>query len=788
MEEDRRLAAIMFTDMVGYTALMGADEDQAFHLLRKNREIHHQIVRKHQGKWLKEMGDGILVSFHTASQAVRCADEILKAASKEGIALRIGIHQGEVVFAGGDALGDGVNLASRLQQAAEPGSIHISEAVYREIHNKPYVVTEFVGSRTLKNVPEPMGVYRVYCTDAKGQEPVPARPPRKSLLRRPWWHAALALLVLCGGLLAGLYLIPRLRSTADGPARGPETDKSVAVMPITFLGDDPEKKYLADGVMDAIISHLAKIRGLRVIAKTSVERYRDHPADVRDIGRHLHVRYLLESSFQMHGSQVRLITQLINTRDGGHLWSEEFDRDWSDIFQVQSEVARTIAETIRVNLSPDEKARIETAPTRDLTAYDFFLRGIEYMRRSYGEQDLRYARQMFEQSIRLDSAFALAWMGLASTGRSMYWFSYDISEENLQNIKKHLDKALALAPSDPEIRLEEARYWYHCGRDYARSLALLEKLNTERPDNDEVYSWMGYVYRRMGEFQKALDFQLRAIELNPAAWDYWWNVSQTYRVLRAYPDAMRCNHRTLELNPSNAEAYTGIAEICLAMGELQQAGDFLRENEKFVASDDVQRFKAHLAYFGRNYEEAIGILRSMPLEVISVQDAYFTNNQMLGLYSRSAGDSAGAHRYFTAERNLLLSELAASPADSRLYASLGIVSAGLGMKKEALEAGRKAMEMLGPERDALAGGDNEHDMIMILLMLGEYGEALDRLAVLIRHNGFLTSELLNLDPFWDPVRDHPKFQAIVGNPEFRASKESPPQLPAVSGTLPDPGN
>lgn len=788
MEEERRLAAIMFTDMVGYTALMGADEDQAFHLLRKNREIHHQIIRKHQGKWLKEMGDGILVSFHTASQAVRCADEIRKAASKEGIALRIGIHQGEVVFAGGDALGDGVNIASRLQQMAEPGSIHISEAVYREIHNKPYVVTEYAGVRSLKNVSEPMGVYRVYCEGTEGQEPTVGRPPRKGGMRRSWFYAALAFLILCGGLLAGLYLVPQLRSPAAGPAMGPEADKSVAVMPITFLGEDPEKKYLADGVMDAIISHLAKIRGLRVIAKTSVERYRDHPADVREIGRDLNVHYLLESSFQMHGSQVRLITQLISTRDGGHLWSEEFDRDWSDIFQVQSEVARTIAETIRVNLSPDEKARLETAPTRDLTAYDFFLRGMEYMRRSYGEQDLRYARQMFEQSIRLDSGFALAWGGLASAGRSMYWFSYDISEENLLDIEKHLGKALALAPSDPEIRLEEARYWYHCGRDYARSLALLEKLNAELPDNDEVYSWMGYVYRRMGEFHKALDYQLRAIELNPAAWDYWWNASQTYRVLRAYPDAMRCNRRTLELNPSNAESYTGMSEIYVAMGELQQAGDFLGKHEQFVPSDDVQRFKAHLAYLGRNYEEAIRILRAMPLEVISVQDAYFTNNQMLGLYSRSAGDSDGAQRYFTAERNLLLDELAASPADSRLYASLGIVSAGLGMKKEALEAGRKALEVLGPERDALAGSNNEHDMIMILLMLGEYGEALDRLGALIRHNGFLTSELLNLDPFWDPVRDHPKFQAIVDNPEFRATPGSAPPLPAVSGKLPDPGH
>lgn len=274
----------MFTDIVGYTALMGSDEERAFQLLRKNRNIQRPLIRKHHGEWLKEMGDGVLASFYTASDAVRCAGEIQHAAHAAGISLRIGIHEGEVVFAGGDVLGDGVNIASRLEEMAAAGCIFVSGAVYRDIKNKAGIDAVFVEEKSFRNVDEPIRVYKVSCRET---EPLLPEARRLTVIRWPWRYAAAGMLVLLAGILVWRVWMPANSGIIAKRAVTSVTDNSIAVLPFLYLSEDPDKKYLAEGVADAITSHLARISELRVTARTSVERYRNHSMDVRDIGKEL---------------------------------------------------------------------------------------------------------------------------------------------------------------------------------------------------------------------------------------------------------------------------------------------------------------------------------------------------------------------------------------------------------------------------------------------------------------------------------------------------------------------
>lgn len=767
MEENRRLAAIMFTDIVGYTSLMGSDEDRAFQLLRKNRNIQRPLIRKYRGEWLKEMGDGVLASFYTASDAVRCAGEIQRASKEEGINLRIGIHEGEVVFAGGDVLGDGVNIASRLEEMAAPGCIYISGAVYRDIKNKTGIDAVFVGEESFKNVDEPIRVYKSSCRETGTLLP---EDKRLTLGRWPWRFGAVGMVILFAGIFIWRMWMPANHGITAKRAINSVTDNSIAVLPLLYLSEDPDKKYLAEGVADAITSHLARIGELRVTARTSVERYRDHSMDVRDIGKELSVGYLLEGSFQMHGNEVRLIVQLINTGDGSHVWSNEYDREWSDIFKVQSEVAQAIAGAIRVAVSPLERTVIEEAPTRDLTAYEFYLRGKEYRRLGFGESDFRYAFEMYERSIEIDSGFVLPWVGLASICRELYWFYHDRSEESLTLARSYLDRAKALAPALKEVRLEEARYLYHCRLDHQRSLAILESLNADYPRDDQIILWMAYVYRRMGDFSKSLDYNNRAIDLNPTEWEMWSNAAFTYIALREYGDAERYLRRSMDLNPSYSDIYKLMGHFYIRTGHLEKAKKFIADHEIDLPAHEVKFFRSWMELLSRNYDAALGIAMSMSEDEIQDQDRLFTKQTLLGFIFRAVGEEERAARHFEIERDLMLGKIGISQYDHRLYRTLGIAYAGLGAKEKAQEAIAKAIKLLNLSLDPFGGYEPEIDRAIILVMIGKYDEALVRLSDILSRHGRLTSDFLEVDPVWDPVRNRADFKALVSNPAYRVSK------------------
>jgi len=762
MPEDRRLAAIMFTDIVGYTALMGSDEDKAFKVLRKNREIHRPLIKKYRGKWLKEMGDGILASFNSPSDAVRCANEIQIASKKVGIPLRIGVHEGEVVFEGGEILGDGVNVASRLEELAEEGCTNISDAVYKNIKNKAGIIAKFIDEKTLKNVDEPIKVYRVHC-DESIEDKIESSKDQKLIktgIKSKYY-------LLAGGIviIVALFLIWQYMPIKESV----ELDKSIAVLPFDYLNEDQNKRYQADGVMNTIISHLNKIKELRVIAKISTEKYRDNPTDPREIGNELNVSYLLEGSFQMIENDVRLSFGLISTIDGGTVWFDEYDRKWEDIFKLQSEVAQTIANEIKVIITPEEKRNIETITTSDITAYEYYLRGEEYRNRSFEEQNYRYTIQMYEKAIEIDPEFTLAWVGLAAASRYIYWFYYDRSEEHLSKTKHYLDKALSLSPQSKEVLLEEGLYQYHCRFDYPKALQILEKLKADYPNDDELYFWIGAVYRRMGEFRKSLENTDHAISLNSSEWSYWQSAGLTLRFLNEYNQAEEYLKKVIDLNPSIYEPYWFLVNLYSLTGDVKKAKEFLKNNPEFIDHPAIILLRGNIEVLDGNYEKAIQITESLSDGTINQSDYFGSKHLQLGLIYFIISNEEMAVKHFETERIFLEEKIKELNNDSRLYSSLGIIYAGLGMKEEAIEAGRKAIEILGFNKDASGGFYNEMDLTKILLMVEEYDEVLSRLEFLLNQNGNISVELLKIDPFWNPIKDMERFKEIISNPKYQVS-------------------
>ena len=774
--QSRQLAAIMFTDIVGYTALMQQNEEKAIQAREKHRRIFNSITEKHKGRILQYYGDGTLSIFDSAIDAVKCGIELQLGFQEDPvIPVRIGIHTGDIIFSEEEIIGDGVNIASRIESLAVPGSVFISDKVYDEIKNQVSIETSMLSAFKLKNVEKPVQVYAISNVglvvpspdDIEGKVSAESTSifEKEIPLRKKGQSKILYTIFV---VIAIVMVIITYQKFGDKKNRDEDNlDKSIAVLPIKSLSDDPEKQYLADGVMDAITTHLAKIRELRVIARTSLERYKDQAKDVRDIGQELNVNFLLEGSFQMYGDDAMLTVQLINTNDGSHIWSNEYEREWKDIFAVQSEVAQAIAKKIKVIITPGIKQEIESIPTSDLTAYDYYLRGNEYLQRSYDQQDYRYAIQMYQRATEIDPKFTLAWVGLAAASRFIYWMYYDRSEEQLLRIKKYLDKALTLSPQSKEVLLEEGKYHYHCKRDYPKALQILEKLESEYPNDDELYAWIGYVYRRMGEFRKSLEYHDHAILLNPSNWEYWLNAGITLVVLREYNNAEKYIKKAIDLNPSAYRPYMDLLNLYSVTGDVKKAKDFLKNNQEYNDHPVIKHKRSDIDILDGNYEEAIQITESLSDDEIKALDFYRSKHLQLGLIHHMMSNEKMAVKHFEAERIFLEEKIKELNNDSRLYSSLGIAYAGLGNKSKAIEAGKKAIEILGLNTDALWGFYTEMDMAKILLMVGEYDGVLSRIENLLDQSGYISVELLKIDPFWNPVREMDRFKEIISNPKYQ---------------------
>ena len=508
--EERRLAAIVFTDICGFTEIMSQNETKAMALLEQQRALLKPIISNFNGEWLKEIGDGVLIAFPSPVKAVTCSLEIQRIlAHNSELTLRIGIHIGDVIQKDGDVFGDAVNIASRLETLAEPGGICVSERVHEDIKNKPDISTSFQEEQLLKGVDKPIKVYSIFTQ--MGTAPERAEKPAETKTKiKPNY-----------GLFAGigaLFLIALFyfKTSKEKMAGSDYDSKSIAVLPFNNLSNDIDDEYFADGMTEDILTELSKIQDLMVISRTTIMKYKGTTKSLKEIGKELSVATILEGSVRRVGNRVRITGQLINTANDHHIWAEKFDRDIEDIFAVQDEVATAIANVLRIKLSDKEARLISSSQTESIEAYDLYIKGrsISY---SYSLSNLYKAINYFNEAIKIDPNYALPYAGIARSKTTLTFFLFhddDFSKEQLKEAKFHAEKAITLGPEEAEVQFTMGLYLNRLN-DHS-SYKYLKKAIELNPSHAHAHDEIGDYYLDIhGDLDQAIDWYEKALKLDP---------------------------------------------------------------------------------------------------------------------------------------------------------------------------------------------------------------------------------------------------------------------------------
>jgi len=597
--KNRRLAAIMFTDIVGFSRHMGSNEARMLRLL----EVHNQIIQRtaaeHHGTVIKTVGDAFLVDFPSVVNAVQCAQQIqaqfwthnAATESTEQIHVRIGIHLGDIVQKNGDVFGDGVNIASRLQGLAEPDTICISDVVYRDVAKKLDVAAVVsLGQPKLKNIDQRFPVYMLVSEHADGARQ-PLRTWGSQFIRRtsivPW--VAVALLLVVGAVIATWYLSPLRSGTQPSapsiqtkPSALPLPDKpSIVVLPFDNMSKDPEHEYFSNGITEVLTADLSRIASLFVIARNTAFTYKGKAANVQDVGRELGVRYALEGSVQKTSEQVRIVAQLIDTTTGGHLWSERYDRPLKDIFALQDDIVQKIVTTLKLQLTLQEQGWVVHKTTDNLEAYDAFLRAFEYCYRCTQEENVK-ARQLFEKAVALDPRYAEAYAALGTT----YLFESILQQgrqgpQTLQRALELAQKAIAIDDSVPRAHLLLGSVYLYL-KQYEQAISSTERAITLDPNFADGYALgLAEIFTFVGRPAEAVGLIEKAMRLNPHAPHlYFFSLGRACRLLGRLEEAIAALKEALARNPNNRYAHFQLAGI---YSELD------REEEARAAAAEVLR-------------------------------------------------------------------------------------------------------------------------------------------------------------------------------------------------------
>jgi adenylate cyclase len=530
-QSQRRLAAIMFTDMVGYTALGQRDESLSLALVEEQRKLLRPIFKRYNGREIKTMGDAFLIEFSNALDAVRCAYDVQRTSrefnisrpSDQRIRLRIGLHLGDVLESLGDISGDAVNVASRIQSLAEDGGVCITRQVYDQVQNKFELPLKSLGSRSLKNVKAPIEVFA---------------------MALPW---------------------ERERQIATG-----ELDaKRVAVLPFANMSPDPNDSYFADGITEEIISTLSGVSGLSVISRTSVMGYKGSTKKAKEIGTELEAGSILEGSFRKAGNKVRVTTQLIAVDSDRHVWAQSYDRSMDDVFAVQSDIARQVSDALRVKILAPEMDRIERKPTESSKAYSLYLRGRYHWNRR-GLEDLKKARQYFQQAIDEDPGFALGYVGLADSCEILAFNWLDEVEENHRTAELMISKALEIDPDLAEAHTTKGLVLTH-DLNVRESEIEFKRAIELKPNYATGHQWYALLLVARLDWAEALKQIEKAVELDPFSQIINLNHASYYSSKREYQKSVELYKKAIELDPSYATGHFELAGVYLIMNMEDEA-------------------------------------------------------------------------------------------------------------------------------------------------------------------------------------------------------------------------
>ncbi len=553
---ERKLAAILAADVVGYSRLMGADEEGTHARLKAHRsELIDPAVAARHGHIVKLTGDGALVEFASVVDAVLCAVEIQRrmvernaeVPDEQRIEFRIGINLGDVIVEVDDIYGDGVNVAARLEALAEPGGIYVSDLVYHSVEAKLDVAFEDLGQQRLKNIAKPVRVYRVRIDPGAPRVAKAVKP--RSLRWLVALAAGLVLLVAIGATGWRFYLQPLLQERAFAEQTAlPLPDKpSIAVLPFDNLSGDPGQGYFSDGITDELTTRLSQLSGLFVIARNTAFTYKGRPVNIPEVGRELGVRYVLEGSVQQAGGRARINAQLIDAATGFHLWAERFERHFEDIFALQDDVTSSIVAALEVELSEAEERKLAQRYTSSFKAYDEFLKGWEQLFRGTVEANLR-AREHFERALQLDPAFARAYANLALT-----YFSGQtgvaMPDASLETAYELVQTAVTLDATLPQVHWVLGLVQVH-RREYEKALEASNVAIALEPNFADAYAQEAFIFHLRGRPKEALPLIEHAMRLNPRyPAGYLEELGKLQFVLGRYDDAIATLEAVTERNP-----------------------------------------------------------------------------------------------------------------------------------------------------------------------------------------------------------------------------------------------
>jgi len=575
----------------------------------------------------------------------------------------------------------------------------------------------------------------------------------------------LILLIVTGVIVsasAGFFLWPR--------AVGYKIDKSVAVLPFQNLSSDPENAYFADGIQEEVLTRLAKIADLKVISRASTQQSQSNPGNLAEIAKQLGVANILEGSVQKAADQVRVNVHLVNVQTGSQLWAETYDRKLSDIFVVESEIAKGIAESLQAKLTGREEQALAAKPTNNPEAYDAYLRGLAFEARSnYSSEALFKAIDFYGLAVQLDPNFALAWARLSGAHALLYFNRGDATAARRDAAKEALENAQRLQPNSPETLLFTGYYQYWVLHDYGLAKATFGRVSKMLPGNSQVLYALGAIARREGLWGESEAYWERGLALDPRNTALLIEVAWTYAALRQFPRALRLYDRALDILPDELSLMALKASIYQAEGTLQEAAKLLVQVNAQTNSNAAVRIKVAQLKLERNQTEAIRFVQSRQARLHSASgiDKGIKQNG-LALIHRVAGDTAQAKAFAEQARNTLEPLSKDQPDNAFVAAALAVAYAILDEKGPALNEAQRAMTLVPSSKDRLSGPGFEENLALVEMIIGENSRAISTLTRLLQtpYGGWLynpapiTPALLRLDPIWDPLRADPAFQKL----------------------------
>src|SRR6266478_5269002 len=788
---------VLFMDVVGYSKLL-VDEQ------REIQEQLSQIVRSTQQVAAAEAaaklirlptGDGMaLVFFNSPEAPVYCAIDVAKKVREHPkLRLRMGIHSGPVnevrdVNDRINVAGAGINTAQRVMDCGDAGHIlvskHAAEDLAQSRQWRPYL--HDLGECTVKHG-TPVHVANFYTGDF-GNPQLPEKfkhSRRRKILTlgagtKRWASINAALVAAAAFALVVSFVLHRPWSKSTSPAvstsfPAPIPEKSIAVLPFENRSDEKENAYFADGVQNEILTNLAKIGDLWVISRTSVMQYKSGaPRNVREIGQQLRVAHLLEGSVQRAGNRVRVTTQLVDARSDTEQWAERYDRDLADVFAIQSEIAKAIADQLEAKLSPQEKARVEEIPTANTEAYAFYLRANQIARNPDTLlEDYKTAEQLYMQAIALDPDFALAHARLASVYAGIFHY-YEPTDSWKTKARTEAETALRLQPNLAEAHFALGQYIYWIDQDYERALEQFDVASRLSPSNGEIPRFVAAIKRRQGKWQEALEAYERVAKIDPQNPNTARELMLTNTSMRRWPEAAHWVQRWRAMAPGSlvAKIQSGYIDFWWK-GETQLLKSLVDQVPPDNDPDGViTAARWDVAMMGRDYPAAKKVLQAASVNEISYTTAGLTPKIFFdGCVHFVQNDNQNAQKAFEAARPAFEAALKEAPASAERHAILGWFYAFMGRKEDAIREGRRAVELKPESKDALDGPIMSAYLALIYARVGANDLAIPLIARLLKTPGAVDSADYSITVNdlkyrweWDPLRSDPRFQKLISAP------------------------